>query len=401
MPGVTILGERLRQSLTERHSRHLYRQTLLRDPGCGLEQVIDGRLFVNFCSNDYLGLSHHPDVVAALIRGAKEYGVGSGASHLVTGHCRVHEQLCEELADFCGRDRVMLFSTGYMANIGVINALTRPDDLVCHDALNHASLLDGGWLSRAESKRYPHVDLESLSNMLGNFDRRRTTESMALVVTDGVFSMDGDCAPLADLADLALHHDAVLMVDDAHGIGCLGPQGRGVVADAGLTQQQVPVLVGTFGKAFGTAGAFVSGDDLLIDYLTQFARTYVFTTAMSPALAEATRTSLALLRQEHWRRARLQELIERFRTTTLMLGLKLLPGNSPVQALMLGDAATAQAVSQLLKQRGLQVSAIRPPTVPVGQSRLRITLSAVHSDEHLQRLLDALAEVAEYLQDRA
>ena len=393
------MNGRLRQALADRHSRHLYRRPLLRDPGQGLEQLFDGRMRINFCSNDYLGLSQHPDVKAALTRGAAKYGVGSGASHLVTGHCRVHDQLCEELADFCGRDRVLLFSAGYMANIGVINALTRSGDLVCQDALNHASLLDGGWLSRADMRRYAHADLGSLTGLLEDFDLRRNADALSLVVTDGVFSMDGNCAPLTDLADLARQHKAALMVDDAHGLGCLGPQGRGVVAEAGLTQQQVPVLVGTFGKAFGTSGAFVAGDEQLIDYLTQFARPYVFTTAMPPALAEATRTSLDLLRQESWRRERLNQLVERFRASALELGLKLLPSRSAVQALMVGDAATALSVSQLLSDRGLQISAIRPPTVPAGQSRLRITLSAGHSDEHLQALLDALAEVADYLKE--
>lgn len=389
---------RLREALAERHFRHLYRRSLLREPGYGLEQVFDGHSRVNFCSNDYLGLSQHPDVVAALIKGAEKYGAGSGASHLVTGHCRVHTQLCEELADFCGRDHVMLFSTGYMANVGVINALTRPGDLVCQDALNHASLLDGGWLSRADTQRYAHADLDSVTCMLDEFDRKRSEENMALLVTDGVFSMDGDCAPLTALADVARRRAAVMMVDDAHGMGCLGPDGRGVVAQAGLTQQQVPVLVGTFGKAFGTAGAFVAGSEQLIDYLTQFARTYVFTTAMSPALAEATRTSLNILRQEHWRRERLASLVERFRATAQTLGLRLVASQSPVQALIVGDAAIAMHVSQLFRRRGLQISAIRPPTVPVGQSRLRITLSAAHTDAHMHRLLEALTEVADYLQ---
>jgi 8-amino-7-oxononanoate synthase len=308
---------------------------------------------------------------------------------MVTGHCRVHDQLEEELAAFTGRDRALLFSTGYMANIGVINALTDANSVVLQDSLNHASLLDGGWLSRARSRRFEHTNLTALEREL------QATDSACLIVSDGVFSMDGDIAPLPGMIDLARRYGAGLMIDDAHGMGCLGAGGRGVIAmgQSGdiISQQDLPVLIGTFGTAFGTAGAFVAGDKALIDYIEQFARSYVFTTAIPPALAAATRVSLRLIQQEGWRRQRLQSLIATFRYQACKLGLNLLPSQSPVQALLIGDVEKTMQASQYLRTRGLQVSAIRPPTVPVGSARLRITLSSAHSDEQLQQLLDALA----------
>lgn len=386
----------LQPAMESRRQQGLMRQRLERWGPCAPSMSVNGHTRISFCSNDYLGLSNHPDVVAAFCDGAREYGVGSGASHMVTGHCRVHDQLEEELAAFTGRERALLFSTGYMANLGVINALTNAQSVVLHDALNHASLLDGGWLSRARSRRYTHASLPALELAL-----REEQESSCLIVTDGVFSMDGDVAPLPGMVALARRYGAGLMVDDAHGMGCLGVGGQGVIAsfsqDTLLDQVDVPVLVGTFGKAFGTAGAFVAGDKALIAYLEQFARTYTFTTAMPPALAQATRASLKLITTEPWRRQRLQALISSFRSAMQRLGLPLLPSHTPVQALMLGDVDQAVAASEFLLARGLHVTAIRPPTVPVGRSRLRITLSAVHTDEQLQQLLDAMAELAHTL----
>ena len=379
----------MQQRMLERQQQGLIRQRLARLGPCQVVQDFTGQALVSFCSNDYLGLANHPEVVAAFQSAAAEYGVGSGASHMVTGHCRVHDQLEEELAAFTGRDRALLFSTGYMANMGVINALTDTNSVVLQDALNHASLLDGGWLSKAQSRRYAHGDLDALEHAL------QTAQSPCLIVSDGVFSMDGDVAPLSGMIALAHRFGAGLMIDDAHGMGCLGTGGRGVIAMGSdlLSQHDVPVLVGTLGKAFGTAGAFVAGDRALIDYIEQFARTYVFTTAMPPALAAATRVSLRLIQQDSWRRQRLQALIASFRQQALQLGLNLLPSDSPVQALVLGDVGKTMQASQYLRSRGLQVSAIRPPTVPVGTARLRITLSAVHSDEQLQQLLMALADM--------
>lgn len=392
-PTASLPGWRagLQQRMLERQQQGLLRQRLQRQGPCQPEQNFAGQRLISFCSNDYLGLSNHPDVVAAFRDAASEYGVGSGASHMVTGHCRVHDQLEEELAAFTGRDRALLFSTGYMANMGVINALTDTSSLVLQDALNHASLLDGGWLSKARSRRYDHRNLDALEREL------QASASPCLIVSDGVFSMDGDIAPLAGMIALAHRYGAGLMVDDAHGMGCLGAGGRGVIATGCdgkiISQQDLPVLVGTFGKAFGTAGAFVAGDTALIDYIEQFARTYVFTTALPPALAAATRISLQLIQQEEWRRLRLQTLIAGFRQQVSYLGLNLLPSQSPVQALVIGDVDKTMQASHYLRTRGLQISAIRPPTVPVGGARLRITLSALHTDAQLQQLVDALADM--------
>jgi 8-amino-7-oxononanoate synthase len=352
-----------------------------------------------FCSNDYLGLAGHDEVIAALRRGASRYGVGSGGAHMISGHCRVHEQLEEALADFLQRDRVLLFSTGYMVNTGVIHALMGEGGLVCQDALNHASLLDGGWLSRADSQRYAHSSMPALATMLEGSEA-----SHHLIATDGVFSMDGDLAPLPALVSLSRQHRALLMVDDAHGIGCVGAGGRGIIecpefvqalpAPQGVVDQHsVPLLVGTLGKAFGVSGAFVAGEGALIDYLMQFTRSYMFTTALPPALAEAALCSLQIVRDQPWRRQRLQQLISRFRAAAQAMGLQLTASQTPVQPVILGGVERALRASALLARLGLDVPAIRPPTVPEGSARLRITFSAAHSDEDLDALLAGLEQV--------
>ncbi len=350
----------------------------------GIHVRLEGRELIAFCSNDYLGLTHHPQVIQAWKNGAARHGVGSGAAHLVSGHHRAHAALEEELADFLGRPKALLFSTGYMANLGVLSALAGRGDRIWEDRLNHASLIDGARLSGARLHRYPHGDLAHL--------RARLEPSGArLIATDGLFSMDGDLAPLPELAELAQQAGAQLLVDDAHGIGVLGEQGRGSLEHWGLEGQAVPILVGTLGKAFGTFGAFVAGSEELIETLVQRARTYLYTTAPPPALAEATRMSLDLVRREGWRRQRLQSLIQRFRQGVESLGLPLLPSHTPIQPLLAGSAQRALAWSQALEARGIWVVPIRPPTVPEGSARLRITLSAAHEDEDLERLLDALA----------
>lgn len=372
------------------------RRRVARDGAQQPEQEVAGRGLLSFCSNDYLGLANHPQVRAAFKDAVDRYGLGSGGSHLVTGHSRAHQALEEELADFMGRDRALVFSTGYMANTGIINALMDTGGLVLQDSLNHASLLDGGWLSKADSKRYPHCDMSALEAMLSASKANRH-----LIVSDGVFSMDGDLAPLPELVRIAGQHGAWLMIDDAHGIGCLGANGRGIVEAFGgvdgsgqpMTQSDLPVLIGTLGKAFGSSGAFVVGDQALIEYLIQFARPYIYSTAMPPAVAEATRTSLRILRNEPWRRTRLQELVDTFRRRVADLGLPLLESTSPIQALILGDVEKALRASSILAKEGIHVSAIRPPTVPVGTSRLRITFSAAHTDAHLDRLINALERV--------
>ena len=350
---------------------------------------IDGRELIAFCSNDYLGLADDPRVTEAFLGAARRWGVGSGAAHLVSGHCREHRQLEDALAEFTGRSRALLFSTGYMANLAVIGAVLGRGDHVLEDRLNHASLLDAGLASGARFARYAHCDAEALERRL----RRRVagTECRTVVATDGVFSMDGDLAPLTELAQVCRAHDAWLMVDDAHGFGVLGRDGRGSLEAAGLGERDVPILMCTLGKALGTFGAFVAGGDPLIETLIQRGRTYVYTTALPPAVAAAGLAALRVLQEEPWRRARVLELAERFRSGATALGLRLLPSATPIQAVLLGSEADAIAASEALLGAGLWVPAIRPPTVPAGQSRLRVTLSAAHHESDVDRLLEALA----------
>lgn len=378
--------ESLLAGLVERAEQGLYRRRVVLESPQGSVVRREGREFLNFCSNDYLGLAAHPDVVNAFQRGAERWGVGSGASHLVCGHTAAHHALEEELADFVGRERALLFSTGYMANLGAIAALTGRADWLLEDRLNHASLIDGARLSGVRLLRYGHADVESLRDKLAACRAGRK-----LVATDGVFSMDGDVAPLPSLVRAVQENGAWLMVDDAHGLGVLGRDGRGTLALHGLGQDEVPVLMGTLGKAFGTFGAFVAGTDALIETLVQQARTYIYTTALPPAVAEATRASLRLVRSEGWRRDKLKGLTERFRAGATALGLRLGASDTPIQAVLVGANAPAVAASARLADRGLWVTAIRPPTVPAGTARLRVTLTAVHEEVHVDRLLEALA----------
>jgi len=382
------LDARLAQRLEALEGAALYRRRRVLDRSADGARI-DSREIVAFCSNDYLGLADHPKVVEAFRRGADRYGVGSTAAHLVCGHTRAHHALEEELAAFIGRPRALLFSTGYMANLGVVAALVSSDDDVLEDRLNHASLLDAARLAGARLRRYAHADAAALEARLARRER-----APAFVATDGVFSMDGDVAPLAALGAAARAAGAALMVDDAHGIGVLGARGRGSLEEHRLGIDDVPILVGTLGKALGTFGAFVAGSETLIEALIQGARTYIYTTAPPPALAEATRAALALVDEEAWRRDALRALVLRFRTGAAELGLPLLPSTTPIQPLVVGDAARAVAASEALLERGLLVTAIRPPTVPQGSARLRITLSARHTFAQVDRLLGELAAIA-------
>jgi len=376
----------LQARLAARRAEHLYRQRPLLASPQGPEVVVDGQRLLNFCSNDYLGLANHPEVIRAMQDGVAKWGVGGGASHLVIGHSGPHHELEEALAEFTGRPRALLFSTGYMANLAAVTALVGQGDTVLEDRLNHASLLDAGLLSGARFSRYLHNDAESLGKRLGK------AEGSTLVVTDGVFSMDGDLAELPALCAQARRHGAWMMVDDAHGFGALGASGAGVVEHFGLELDDVPVLVGTLGKAFGTAGAFVAGSDELIETLIQFARPYIYTTSQPPAVACATLKSMELLRSEGWRREHLQRLVARLREGAAQIGLTLMDSPTPIQPVLIGDSARALRLSTLLRERGILVGAIRPPTVPAGSARLRITLSAAHSEAQLECLLQALAE---------
>lgn len=372
--------------LAQRHAEHLYRRRPLLEAPQGPEVVVDGESLLAFCSNDYLGLANHPQVIAALRAGAERWGVGGGASHLVIGHSGPHHQVEEALADLTGRPRALLFSTGYMANLAAVTALVGRGDTVLEDRLNHASLLDAGLLSGARFGRYLHNDPASLTTRLAK------AEGDTLVVTDGVFSMDGDLAALPELCEVAQRHRAWTLVDDAHGIGTLGASGGGIVEHFGLDQGQVPVLVGTLGKACGTAGAFVAGSEELIETLIQFARPYIYTTSQPPAVACATLAALQLVREEGWRRELLHTLIQRFRRGATALGLDLMLSATPIQPILVGDSARALALSAALRRRGILVTAIRPPTVPAGSARLRVTLTAAHREAHVDLLLDALAQ---------
>lgn len=379
----------LQQALQQIRQEGLYRSRRLLESPQGPEIVLDGQKLLNFCSNDYLGLAAHPQVQQALIDGARRWGCGSGAAHLVNGHSLAHHALEEELAAFTGYPRALLFSTGYMANLAVAQALCGRGDGVFEDRLNHASLLDAGLLSGARLQRYRHADVDDLQQRLAARDKGEK-----LVMSDAVFSMDGDLAPATELAWTCQQHDAWLMLDDAHGLGVLGERGAGCVEHFGLSNEQVPILMGTLGKALGCAGAFVAGSEDMVEYLIQKARSYIYTTASPPALAEATRVSLQLVQQEGWRRDKLRQLIDQFRQGAEQLGLQLMPSSTPIQPILVGAADAAVALSQRLLQQGILITPIRPPTVPKDTARLRLTLSAAHTPAHIERLLAAFEAIS-------
>ncbi|MGB7740790.1 MAG: 8-amino-7-oxononanoate synthase [Steroidobacteraceae bacterium] len=380
--------ETLAQKLAEQAAagRSRRRRTVdARGPG-GVRVTVEGRECLAFCSNDYLGLADHPRIVAAFCEAARRWGVGSGASHLVSGHDAEHHALEEELAQFVARPRALLFSTGYMANLAVGAVLVRRGDHVLEDRLNHASLLDAGLASGARLARFAHGDVAALRAKLSKIGATART----LVMTDGVFSMDGDIAPLREIATACRETAAQLLVDDAHGFGVLGANGAGAVEAAGLDGDDVPILMCTLGKAVGTFGAFVAGSLVLIESLLQRARTYIYTTALPPAVAAATRESLRVMRDEPWRRSRVLEHAARFREGIAELGLQSLPSRTPIQPVVLGADDTAVRVSDALFEQGFWVPAIRPPTVPAGTSRLRFTFSASHTAAQVEQLLAAL-----------
>lgn len=362
----------------------LRRRRTVEDP-CGPRVRVDGRLMLAFCSNDYLGLAAAPELTEALREGATRWGVGSGASHLVSGHYQVHEILEARLAELVGRPRALYLSTGYMANLGIASALVGRADALFADRLNHASLVDGARLTRADVHRYPHGDLTALARLLEASRARRK-----LILTDAVFSMDGDIAPLPELLELAKRHDAWLVVDDAHGFGVLGPRGAGTAAHFGLPDTWRLVYVGTLGKAAGVAGAFVAGDEAVVETILQSARPYLFTTGSPPALAHTLLASLDLIAQGAARRAHLAELITALRNALPLSRWTLLPSPTPIQPVVIGDNAETLRVARALWDQGLWVPAIRPPTVPKGSARLRISLSAAHTLEDVAHLADAL-----------
>lgn len=380
----------LKQDLAQRKAEHLYRSRKVLESPQSVEPIIDGKKVLSFCSNDYLGLANHPDVIKSFKQAADQYGVGSGSAHLVSGHTTEHHALEEELAEFMGTDRALLFSTGYMANLGVVTALCDRHSEIYEDKLNHASLLDAAQLSRAKRIRYPHLDTNNLTERLSNLDTGCSNKTTKFIISDGVFSMDGDLAPLKSLVNLAIENKATLMIDDAHGIGVLGTKGKGVIEHFGIESQQVPIIVGTLGKAFGTAGAFVAGSDELIETLIQKSRSYIFTTAMPAAVAAATRTSLRLLEEETWRRENLKSLIAQFRKGAKELGLELMDSMTAIQPVVIGSSKETLALSEKLLEKNILISAIRPPTVAEGTARLRVTFSATHTEKHVDELLTTL-----------
>lgn len=431
--------KRNRQTL-EHALRDLERQHLKRsrrtvsaftDADSAIGVIVDGRKLVNFCSNDYLGLARHPKIAAAMSEAATRYGSGSGASHLVTGHGAEHEALERELAAFAGRERALLFSTGYMANLAAITAFADRADLVLLDKLSHASLIDGGLLAKAHFRRYAHADAQDAARELAKFanaaapqgrtgqrasdgpldgdnaaraalpaangappprhaaEADSTTRAVVLA-TDGVFSMDGDLAPLPELVALAKKHESWLVVDDAHGLGVMGPTGRGAVEHFGLSPDEVPLLVGTLGKAFGSFGAFIAGDHGVIELLMQRARSYIYTTALPQPVAAATRAALQIIEREAWRRERVLSLTQRFRSAAKDAGIPLADSITPIQPIHIGDSEEALNVSRQLFNAGFWVTAIRPPTVPKGTARLRVTLSAAHTEAQVDALVAAL-----------
>lgn len=376
--------DNLASALEALQQEHLFRTRNLNSSAQEIEPVINGQQVLSFCSNDYLGLANHPKVIESFASATKKYGVGSGASHLITGHHKCHHTLEDELAEFLGCERALLFSTGYMANLGVVSSFANRDAVVFEDRLNHASLIDAGILSRANLKRYTHVACNELETQLKN-DKNHSK----FIISDGVFSMDGTIAPVTKLQLLAEKYSAQLIIDDAHGIGVLGDSGKGCT-EGRLNKNTI--LIGTLGKAFGTFGAFVAANKEIIEWLIQKARTYIYTTALPPAIAEATRTSLKLIQEETWRREKLRNLILQFRSLAEQKELPLTSSTTAIQPLIVGSSEMALNLSENLLENGILVMAIRPPTVAKNQARLRVTFSATHTQTHVERLVEVISK---------
>ena len=373
--------------LHSRKSKGLYRDRLTLEGSQGANVSIAGQDYLSFCSNDYLGLANHPELIEAVCEGAQQYGVGAGASHLIIGHHTSHHKLEEMLADFTGFPRALLFSSGYMANAGVVSALVGRGDEIYSDKLNHASLNDAAMLSHAKWIRYPHLDLAILENRLSVSQAK-----CKLVMTDAVFSMDGDIAPIAELLVLCEKYNAWLLLDDAHGFGVVGNEGRGIVSHYGLSSPRI-IYMATLGKAAGVSGAFIAGQEVVIEALIQYARSYIYTTAMPPLLSYTLLKSIELIRREGWRRRKITQLTEYLQNNLKFLRWTLLPSDMPIQPVIIGESREVMQVRNELQNRGILVPAIRPPTVPKSSARLRISLSAAHSIKDVERLVTALREL--------
>ncbi len=370
---ISTLSTRLSDHKKQQRYRHRYCHTSAsKEP-------------INFSSNDYLGLSQHPTVIAAFQKTAQQYGVGSGGSQLVSGYSAAHQDCELAFAEFLQRDRALLFSNGYMANLGIIDALTNREDHIYQDRYNHASLLDAGRLTYAQSHRYLHKNIADLNKKMAQHAHKKK-----LIASDGVFSIHGDITPLSSLVQLSQQHHATLMIDDAHGIGVLGRQGRGTLEHFHISQEKVPILVCPLGKAFGVYGAIVAGSHNLIESLIQFARSYIYTTALPAAMASAALKSLELVQKDCWRRDKLHHLIAFFRQAAQERGMRLLASNTAIQAIPIAQPEQAITLSKRLHQAGYWVYPMRPPSVPEGQTVLRITLNATHSETQIIALLDTI-----------
>ena len=373
--------------LHSRKSNGLYRHRLTLEGSQGAHVSIAGQNYLSFCSNDYLGLANHPELIEAVCEGAHQYGVGAGASHLIIGHHTSHHKLEEMLANFTGFPRALLFSSGYMANAGVVTALVGRGDEIYSDKLNHASLNDAAMLSHAKWIRYPHLDLAILEQRLSV-----SQANCKLVITDAVFSMDGDIAPVAKLLALCEKYNAWLLLDDAHGFGVLGNQGRGIVSHFNFSSPRI-IYMATLGKAAGVSGAFVAGQEVVIETLIQYARSYIYTTAMPPLLSYTLLKSLVLIKREGWRRRKLIQLTNHLKKELQLLRWNLLPSDTPIQPVIIGGNSEVMQIRNALQERGILIPAIRPPTVPKNSARLRISLSAAHSTKDIERLAAALREL--------
>ncbi len=382
------IEQQRRQKLEELKAQHQYRQCGISDSPQQLEMIINGKKVLNFASNNYLGLANHPKIRQAFIDGIKKWGSGSGAAHLINGHSKAHQRLEEELAEFTGRPRALLFSSGYMANLAILGALYNKHFTLFSDKLNHASLIDASKACAANSKRFRHGNLQHLQQLWHKADT-----PYRAIITDAVFSMDGDIAPLQDYLKLLNSGQDEIMIDDAHGFGVLGKQGAGTCEQLGLSPQQIPVYMATLGKAAGCFGAFVAASEEIIETIINFGRSYIFTTASPPALAQACRLSIQLIKSESWRREKLQENIHFFQQYSQKLGLTILNSSTAIQGVIISDNKKLLQIKAQLFNKGFLLAAIRPPTVPQGTSRLRITLSSEHKTDQIKVLLDLLARL--------
>lgn len=385
---IDSFRDKLKQQLGDRKDRNLFREqhTIISRRGSFVE--IEDHNLLNFCSNDYLGLARHAEIISAFKAGADMFGVGSSASPLVCGRSDLHRQLEEKIAEKTGREAALIFPSGYMANLAVVTSFVGRTDAVFLDRLAHASLIDAARLSGAKLYRYQHADPGSLELAL-----KKSSAKVKLVLTDAVFSMDGDKAPLNDIVEVCKQNSAVLVIDDAHGFGVLGKTGGGLLEEKEIRPDQAPILVATFGKALGTAGAFIAADKIIIEALIQFGRSYIYTTAQPPALANATLASLKIVENEPWRRAKVHELVKRFSSGAVGMGLDLLPSETAIQPLIIGGSENSLRVSKQLLEAGFLISAIRAPTVSEGSARLRITLTAAHTEDQVDSLLETLGKL--------